>query len=272
MTVAVLMSTYNSSKFIEQQIDSILNQTTKNVKLYIVDDGSTDNTIDIIKYYRNNFSNIIFLNTKEIHSSPLKSFMWLLKNVESDYYLFSDHDDIWLENKIELSLNKIKEIEKKYTNKPILVHTDLIVVDLNLKIINNSFWTLSKINPKLLNTFNYLAISNGVVGCTMIFNHLAKKSILPINEYTLMHDSWITLCILNNDGIVEHIEFPTVYYRQHNDNVIGFVKPNKIFSLITWTKIFSIIRNNYFRFKMVNQIRKFTFLQYMYYKIIYLLK
>lgn len=272
MHIAVLLATYNSSKYLSAQIDSILNQTIKNVNIYIFDDGSSDNTIQIIDTYLNNFTNIVFFNNSIKFSSPIKSFIWLLDNVSSDYYLFSDHDDIWIENKIEISLNKINEVEKSNPKSPILVHTDLIVVDKYLNIINNSFWSLSKIKPNVLNCFNYLSVHNGVVGCTMIFNDLAKKSILPINDNSLMHDSWITLCVLNNNGIIDYLESPTVYYRQHHDNVIGYVKPNTFLSLLSYEKFSSIICNNYYRFKMVNQIKKFSLFKYFRYKLFYFFK
>jgi glycosyltransferase involved in cell wall biosynthesis len=270
VNIAVLLSTYNSELYIIQQLNSIINQTFKSFTLYIIDDGSSDKTVNIINSFIKKYSNIVFLNYNNKGSKPLKSFIWLLENVNANYYLFSDHDDIWIENKIEISLNKINENELLFPNKPILVHTDLIVVDKNLNIIDNSFWKLSKINPKVLNTFNYLAVHNGVVGCTMIFNNLAKQSIKKINKYSLMHDSWITLCVLTNNGIIGYIETPTVYYRQHNNNVIGFNKPNTLLNMISLKIIKNSIISNYLRFKMINQIQNFSIQKYFKYKILYL--
>ena len=269
MKIAVLLSTYNSELYISEQLNSIINQTFKSFTLYIIDDGSSDKTLEIINNYINNHNNIVFLDKNNKGSKPLKSFIWLLENVNANYYFFSDHDDIWIEDKIEISLNKIKEIELLYPTKPVLVHTDLIVVDSNINIIDNSFWKSSNINPKILNSFNFLAVHNGVVGCTMIFNKLAKLSIKKINKYTLMHDSWITLCILNQKGIVDYIDKPTVYYRQHENNVIGFIKPNTFLQSITFSHLRTIIYNNYLRLKMVNQIRKYSILNYIRFKILY---
>lgn len=267
--LAILLSTYNSENFLDQQINSIINQTFTEFNLYIIDDGSTDNTVSIIRNYSLKHSNIFFLTNNIKGSKTLKSFMWLLENISADYYLFADHDDIWINNKIEISLNKIRELEVSNPLAPILVHTDLIVVDNNLNIVNNSFWNLSRINPWILINFNYLAVYNGVVGCTMIFNKLAKSSIKTINKYTLMHDSWITLCVLNNKGIIGFIETPTVYYRQHANNVIGFIKPNTYINMINLINLRKIVISNYFRFKMINQIKSFNLLKYLKYKILY---
>lgn len=268
--IAILLSTYNSSIYLHNQLDSILNQTYKDFKIYITDDGSLDNTIEIINEYVNEYSNIIFLKTNNKGSKSLKSFLWLVDNIDAKYYLFADHDDIWIEKKIEISLNKLQQLELLYPQLPVLVHTDLIVVDKNLNLINNSFWKFSKINPKILNTFNFLAVHNGVVGCTMIFNKFAKNSIIKINKFTAMHDSWITLCALKNNGIIGYVETPTVYYRQHNNNVIGFKKPNTLFSMINLNVIKTSLISNYLRFRMINQIQNFSIQKYLKYKILYL--
>ena len=122
-SVAIVMATYNGEKYLKNQIESILKQTYLNWTLYIGDDGSTDSTKTIIDYYAINYTNIVKVDTGTQNLGAKRRFMTLLESVQADYYMFSDQDDVWLENKIEISLNKIKSEETANPNRPVVVHT-----------------------------------------------------------------------------------------------------------------------------------------------------
>ncbi|MEO8236799.1 MAG: glycosyltransferase family 2 protein [Flavobacterium sp.] len=273
MKLAILLATYNSEKYLKTQIDSILAQSFSNFVLYIRDDGSTDQTLLIIDEYLRLFSNIIFLTDDQQGRLSMGSFMWMLEVVDADYYMFSDHDDYWLENKVQLTLEKMLEVDNYEFPKPIIIHTDLKVVDTNLKEIASSFWNYSKINPSLLLNFNFLAVYNLLTGCTMMINKKARNISLPHSKFALMHDSWIGLKVMDKGGIIDFIPNQTILYRQHGNNAIGAKEVgtknyfiNKILSL---NKILEI---NSKRLKMVNQIRTFNIFTYMFYKFLYVLK
>ena len=112
--VAVLISTYNGEKYIKEQIDSILNQTYKNIEIVIRDDGSSDSTIEIIKEYQKKHSNIILKEGTNV--GFIKSFFQLLGLADSDYYAYCDQDDVWMENKIELAVNALNEADNTKPN------------------------------------------------------------------------------------------------------------------------------------------------------------
>lgn len=217
--LAVLLATYNSQKFLEAQIDSLLNQTYKDFVLYIRDDGSIDNTMEIIRNYLKRYSNIILMEDSVHCRKSMGSFVWLLENVEADYYMFCDHDDIWLPDKIRISLDRISKIERD--NRPAIVCSDLKVVDENLNIISESFWEYMKLRPELLIQKNYALSCNLFTGCTMLINKMAKEVSLPLGRYARMHDSWIGLRVIANDGIIDYINAPLILYRQHDRNVCG---------------------------------------------------
>lgn len=108
LKVNILMSTYNGEKYIEEQIQSILNQEEVIIKLYIRDDGSTDNTVKIIESF--NKENIVLFKMSNIGWK--KSFLELTKLVEyhdDEYYAFSDQDDVWKKNKISIAINYLEE-------------------------------------------------------------------------------------------------------------------------------------------------------------------
>ena len=137
--IAILLATYNGARFIREQIDSIKDQTYKDWDLYVRDDGSTDNTVSIIQEYENMNPNIHLFEDEEKHIGAKNSFMKLLSAIDSDYYMFCDQDDIWLPTKIEHSVDLLEKTEKKYPNKPIIVHTDVTVVDGNLNVLSQSY-------------------------------------------------------------------------------------------------------------------------------------
>ena len=223
--IGILMATFNGDKYIKEQFDSILNQTYKSWKLIIHDDGSTDLTIDIIKKYVKKYPDrIIFIDDGIKCGGAKENFAHLMQIAKDkfnfDYIMFSDQDDVWLSNKIEITLNKMVDAEHKVSkNKPVLIHTDLKVVDEHLNIIAESFWRYQKINPQH-NTFNRLLVQNVVTGCTTMINRAALHICLPIPPEAILHDWWMAL-VVSVFGKIDYVLEPTVLYRQHAHNDTG---------------------------------------------------
>ena len=132
-TIEILMATYNGEKYISEQINSIINQTYKNWKLLIRDDGSKDETLEILKEYEKKDKRINILRDTKGNLGFVKNFEELLKNSSEEFIMFSDQDDYWLENKIELYINeliKLSEIERK---NPLLLHSNSFLCDVKFK-------------------------------------------------------------------------------------------------------------------------------------------
>lgn len=217
--ISILLATYNGSRFLQEQLNSLLVQTYQNFHVIIRDDGSTDSTLDIINTYVQRYPEKFCLLKDEIkHRGPRDGFMYMLKCVDSRYYMFCDQDDIWLPNKIELSLSKLQELEEKYPGLPAMVHTDLIIVDEKLNTIYPSFFKWSKFNVDLNKRKCFVPFGNVFTGCTMIFNRALKNYAFPIPDEVLMHDQWLGLMAVNY-GIVDNIKHGTIKYRQHGNNV-----------------------------------------------------
>lgn len=218
-TVAVLMSTYNGERYLKEQIESIITQSFSNWQLYIRDDGSTDHTVSIINEFVHKDKRIIFLNANfDKNLGVTRSFMKLLESAEANYYMFSDQDDYWKKDKIELTLKKMQDAEEKFNYKPICVHTNLTIVDNNL---NGNL--LMKKPEDTWSNFKQLLFKNCVTGCTMMINQALKRQInfndkKLVNVY--LHDWWIAL-IAAAFGKVIYLEEPTILYRQHVGNLVG---------------------------------------------------
>ncbi len=219
--IDILLATYNGERFLSEQIDSILNQTYANWNLIIRDDGSTDNTLVIINDYIDKYpEKIKFIKDDKKNLGSSKNFSELLSHTESKYIMFCDQDDVWLPKKNELSVNEILKLEKRYRNNvPLLVFSDLFVVDENINIVSDSFWKLKKRDPQ--NTaLNRLILQNVITGCTTIMNRRLIELSLPIDEKAMMHDWWIAI-VASAFGEISFIDRPLVKYRQHGSNVIG---------------------------------------------------
>jgi len=252
--IAILLSTYNGADYIEDQINSIIYQTNSNWILYIRDDGSTDKTIEIIQKYQKLYSNIILLKSDLINLGAKDSFLWLLKNIESDYFMFCDQDDVWLPNKIDFSFSELLKIESNLTHIPALVYTDLVVVNENLEIISKSMWDYSR-SIRIMMPEKYLFVTPLVTGCTMIFNNQAKQSALNFIKNAIMHDALVALAVLICNGRIKAIHKQTIYYRQHKKNVLGAVEFNGSI-LKKFGNLRKIIIDNYLYFRFVSTYEK----------------
>lgn len=273
-SIAILLATYNSQKYLCAQLDSLLEQTNQDFTVYIRDDGSSDSTLDVIyRYIAENIDKIVLMKDSVKGRKAKGSFMWLLENVKAEYYMFCDHDDYWLPSKVELTLNEMKRCEAQNQAQAVVINTDLQVVDADLRIINPSFWKYSKISRALLSDFNYLCTYNAFTGCTMMLNQRAKELSLPINDKALMHDIWVALKVSAASGVLGYVNGATIKYRQHDDNVVGAMKVGGDgYVASKLSSLGSVIRQNKANLDMVRAVKSCSVIKYLYYKLLYYIK
>lgn len=219
--IAVLMSTYNGERYLEEQIQSILDQSYHNWTLYIRDDGSTDRTEEIIRKYARQSDQVVYFNEGKVKNlGVVRSFMDLLEHTSADYYMFSDQDDVWLKDKLRDTAQQAEINEPG----PVCVFTDLENVDQDLNPLQrangDNVWT----------DFHQLLFANCVTGCTMLLNDDLKRQI-KFNDIdyqnVYMHDWWIAL-VAAAQGKLVYLNQATIFYRQHGDNVVGSAKKNTL--------------------------------------------
>lgn len=216
--VTVLLATYNGEKYIAEQLDSILEQTYKDIKVVIRDDGSTDNTINIINRYLEIYPETIFIcPTTYATGSAAENFFKLLELNSDDYIMLCDQDDVWLPNKVEITLKAMREAESE--NTPVLVHTDLFVADENLNIISNSFAKFQSLSPNR-NSLNNMLMQNNITGCTVMINKPLKELLFTYPKNCAMHDWWLGI-IAAAFGKIVYVDTQTMLYRQHGLNQVG---------------------------------------------------
>jgi len=253
MEVDILLSTYNSERFLDDLFFSLEQQTFSDWRLIVRDDGSTDGTMRrIFRFEENNQDRVLIINDSGLNLGVKQSFVELLGISTAKYIMFCDHDDYWLAHKIAVSLKRIKEVERLNPGKPALVCSDLIVTDKDLQIIHSSFWKRSRIDPSNINNIYRLAVNNVVTGCTVMMNRAAKVISLPIPEQAVMHDWWIALKVAQN-GVIGLINEPTILYRQHPNNAIG-AKSIENYARLRIEHWKTTLKNNVEGYKMFKEV------------------
>ena len=227
--ISVCMATYNGEKYIKEQLDSILLQLRENDEIIISDDGSSDSTVEIaesyqdsrIKIFQNSFKNLIL------------NFEFALKQAKGDFIFLSDQDDIWLPNKVEVSLIH-------------LIHNDIIVsncqvVNQDLQVINKSFFYLNNSKKGLFSNL----MKNSYLGCCLAFRKELLSKALPFPKNIPMHDIWLGF-VSELFYKIKFIEEPLMLYRRHgaNESPTGEDSP------------FSLYRKFLFRYNIVKNIPK----------------
>lgn len=228
--VAILLATYNGYNFLEEQIQSILKQNNSEWQLFIHDDGSTDGSREIIAEYCSQYPDRIHEILGETTGCARNNFFYMLEQVEADYYMFCDQDDVWMPYKVETLYKRMRRLELNNTGNtiPLLVFSDLMVVGNNLELIAESLADYQSLDCKNV-SFARLLAQNVITGCSMIINRdLRNRMILPCNRNRIiMHDWWAGL-IAARFGTVRFVNRALVMYRQHDTNSVGAINTKSL--------------------------------------------
>lgn len=217
--IDILLATYNGAQFLDAQLQSLERQTYQNFRIYILDDGSTDRTPEILRAFQARHPDQTILLPEMRHTgSPSLNFFHLLEHSTQDYTMFCDQDDIWAEEKIRVTLQAMQRQEEQDPAVPRLVHTDLEVVSTDLTPIAQSFMRYQHLDPYYV-SLPGLIVQNNVTGCTVLMNrHLRELIRQP--DPVCMYDWWIALSA-SAFGRIAYLKDATVLYRQHGANAVG---------------------------------------------------
>jgi len=221
MTIDIVLATYNGAPYLASQIDSLLAQGYTDWRLLLRDDCSNDTTPLFLEKYAERYPHKISLLPSGERKGAMANFGTLLEQTTAPYVMFCDQDDLWDRDKIALTLAKMHSLEKTMGKEtPLLVHTDLRVVDRYLHPIAPSFWRYAHLYPEKTVTLAQLMTQNVVTGCTSLVNRALLQRGLPLPEEAIMHDWWFAL-VATAVGAVGIVDKDTIAYRQHAHNVLG---------------------------------------------------
>ena len=224
-SITVVIATYNGGKFLQEQIESILQQTVVPDEIIVCDDLSTDNTIEILEHYQSQKRLRYYINENRLGViGNFKRSVSLAK--KGNYIALCDQDDIWLPVKLEKQYQALLLLDDK--KSPAIVYSDLTVIDQQKKILNPSFWNELG-QDGYQHSLTTLLFGNFVTGCTIMMNDIARKYFLQMPTDISMHDAWLAL-IAFSFGKVEAVKEPLVLYRRHTSNTAfaaAYKKENK---------------------------------------------
>lgn len=207
MEITVCMAAYNGENYIEKQLQSILSQIGLDDNVIIVNDCSTDQTLEIVHQIKDPRITVV---NNEVNIGVIKSFEKSIAHASGEIIFLSDQDDIWISGKVDEIVNVFKK------NKDVtIIATDAMFIDEQGKVIGESFFTtMGKFRSGWLQTL----IKNRYLGCTLAFRKEMTEYILPFPDNIPIHDTWIGMV---NDiyGKSYYIDKPLIQYRRHSSNV-----------------------------------------------------
>lgn len=220
-SVDILLATWNGARFLREQVDSVLAQDDQDWRLLIRDDGSTDDTSAIIAdYAARHPGRVVAVDCPSAGKGALGNFGALLAASSAPYVMCCDQDDAWIPGKVALTRARMRQLEAEHgAGKPLIVHTDLAVVDGDMRELCPSLWQFQGIDPRL-DRLNRLLVQNVITGCAMMANRRCLELSLPVPASAMMHDWWMGL-VACAFGAIAWDPTPTVRYRQHGGNTLG---------------------------------------------------
>jgi len=220
--IDILLATFNGARYLADQIESIFAQDYPNWRVLARDDGSTDGTVEILRSYERRFPQRFQVLLSEGPLAGAKeNFLALMESSTSPYVCFCDQDDVWMSHKLSLSLESMHRLEATWgKDLPLLVFSDLRLVDERLALLHDSFWRHEKIHPHRIRRFAAILVQNVVTGCTAMLNRPLAALAIRMPSEARMHDHWIAL-LASAFGKAMPLNAQTVLYRQHSQNVLG---------------------------------------------------
>lgn len=264
--ITVLTASYNGSSYIVQQLDSILAQSREDIQILVSDDCSVDGSREILKAYEDSHKGrVVVLWRRWPSGGAALHFLKLLKLMgdlgerqdrgmeeileeyeplgeagqalaetfsQAEYFMLSDQDDVWLKTKGERLLEKITTMEAQREGEevPLLVHSDMQVVDEELHVIAPSFFSYQKISPQRTR-LSQLLVQNNVTGGGIMVNRAVLPFLSRLPSKCLMHDAWLAL-VVTSFGRIGYVDEPLYLYRQHGGNTLGAEKGDNLAGVI----------------------------------------
>lgn len=208
-----MLSTYNGHRFLREQLDSLYAQENVEIHILVRDDGSEDDTVNILKGYQQKYGKMTILAEENVGCS--RSFFTLVRyatehsEIHSDYYAFCDQDDQWLLEKLKRATDKLDNSNAE--NKLYFCTSNIVDVNLNVLSITSV--------PKVFD-YTTSVFCNPALGCTMVFNRKLLEICNKAPEVLLgLHDAWMFKCANFFDADIIADDKPYINYRQHGDNV-----------------------------------------------------
>lgn len=280
MKISVALCTYNGSKYLNQQIDNILNQTIPVDEIIVCDDQSKDDTVFILNNYKNKNPELfhIHINIQNLKSN--KNFEKAIKLCTGVFIFLSDQDDLWRNDKVEKTLeifNKNPTIEGVFSNAKLIDegNKELLFKNNKVTLWDTIYFFESKMK-KPIDLYKLLLLkSNFLTGATLCIKKEVKCFCFPFQtkENISLHDEWFAL-ILSQRNTLSYSTEELISYRIHSEQQMGEGLIEKNIELLPkipksqkfilelekprtfkdFRKLYKEIKNKYVKFQEINKI------------------
>ena len=229
--ISVALCTFNGSKYLCKQIDSILNQTMSVNEIIICDDSSTDLTHEILRQYKIKYPKLFKIHKNKTSLKTIKNFEKAISLCSGDYIFLSDQDDVWSSNKVQVMINYFR-VNKNCS----LLFTNGELVDSKGKNLNTTLWHKWNFTTYMQNKWldkhnqmiDLIQNNNKVTGATVCFKKELMKDILPMSlPKGIWHDAFIALHAANKNGLC-FLNTNLIKYRIHDEQQIGVKKEGNL--------------------------------------------
>ena len=244
--ISVCLATHNAERYIVAQLKSILSQLSNDDEVIVSDDGSIDNTIDVIKSIQDGRIHIYeYIHTENYSNEKLPSYYYATANfynallkAKGDVIFLSDQDDIWADNKVEVSLHFLEHYD--------IVCSNFSIINSDGKVVNPIYWKKPLFeNLSCYKIWKYLPFR----GCCLAFKREVLLNAFPFPKRLFLHDCWIGLNAIIGNYRYKFIDEPLLMYRRHNNNVSLLESPNSFYFKIEYRLrlLYQIIKMRYLR-------------------------
>lgn len=200
--ISVCIATYNGARYIRQQLDSIMCQLSPDDEVIVSDDGSTDDTLDIVRSFRDGRIRIV---RNSGGGGFVRNFENALNHSQGDYIFLSDQDDVWFPDKVRRCMEVLERC--------ILLNHNSILTDGEGNPSGVDFFSVHHSKGGFWQT----VIRNSYSGCCMAFRRELLKKALPFPPRVASHDIWLGL-VAEKTGKTCFLSDPLLYYRRHGQN------------------------------------------------------
>ena len=216
----IVLATCEGGRFLEEQLDSLRAQSLAPHRLVVVDDASNDDSLSILSQWAKRTDFPVLMQKRNRRQGSLATFGQALAAAETGYVFLCDQDDRWDSDKAEAMLHRMLQFEALHGSKtPLLLHSDLRVMDASGRVNHPSFHRLQNLEPQRVGLLD-LAFQNTVTGCATLVNRACLAAALPFPEQAVLHDWWLAM-VAAGLGALDYDPVARLSYRQHGRNLVG---------------------------------------------------
>jgi len=216
----VVLATWNGARYLPELLHSIRSQSLRPRRVLVRDDVSSDTTPNIIKEWASRWPGWLIELPSDSRLGCNGNFAALLQASQAPFVALADQDDRWDPDKLEILMGAMQSAAAAQpAGTPLLVHSDLRLMDCNGRPLATSFLRHQGLNPTS-DSPNALTLQNVVTGCACLVNRDLIEMALPLPMAVVQHDHWLAL-VAACKGAIVYLNQPLLSYRLHRDNAVG---------------------------------------------------